>query len=497
MALERSVETSLSETMYQAKITKGVADRSLRSWFTKGVKAPDMLKYLQVNEMYLIYIPFWRFIAQGKAVAGGYSEYVEKTGNVIRNDFEELVDEEFVWTECACDTGQYGLKELWLDPGTEIPYVRGSVVAMDAGGSALEASKIGREAVRKMITETVAKRIDTITFEKTFIIPKVFELVYVPVWIVHYEYKGGNFTGIVDAVKGEVLGGTAPINMTARTRLMILSMTAGGCMIGSAVALILTANAIVSEFFPIILLLLGVALTMASYPAFKEGKTYISSGTMAHVSVLRPAKRIPKQLTDNEVLKRAALSLTCPKCGAKIEQPWGEVVSSCKNCRTLLDITADNATSVEFAVAKPDMLSKAALPGIEPEYIPFWCFESEIEITDSLFSGNVETELPDITGKRSYYICCGTTPRYIAEPWEIDLTIRNPVYSSDDNEEIPLPPIVINRSTARELTEFLYLRYETEKPGILQVLRYNFTISSEKIVYIPYYKVDGKYLPGI
>jgi hypothetical protein len=272
MALERSLETTLSETVYEAKITKGVADRSLRSWFNKGVKAPDMLKYLQVNEMYLIYIPFWRFIAQGKAVAGGYSEYVEKTGNVIRNDFEELVDEEFVWTECACDTGQYGVKELWLDPGAEIPYVRGSVVAMDAGGSALDASKRGREAVRKMIEETVAKRIDTITFEKTFIIPKVFELVYAPVWIVHYEYKGGNFTGIVDGVKGEVLGGTAPINMTARTRLMILSMTAGGCMIGSSIALILTANAIVSEFFPIILLLLGIALTMASYPAFKEGK---------------------------------------------------------------------------------------------------------------------------------------------------------------------------------------------------------------------------------
>ncbi|HJJ27929.1 MAG TPA: hypothetical protein O0X70_00880 [Methanocorpusculum sp.] len=496
MALERSVETSLSETLYPAKITKGVADRSLRSWFNKGVKAPDMLKYVQVNEMYLIYIPFWRFIAQGKAVAGGYSEYTEKTGNVIRNDFEELLDEDFVWTECACDTGQYGLKELWLDAGEEIPYVRGSVVAMDAGGSALDASKRGRDAVRKMIEETVAKRIDKVTFEKTFIIPKVFELVYAPVWIVHYEYKGGNFTCIVDGVKGEVLGGTAPINMTARTRLMILSMTVGGCMIGSAVALIVTANALVSEFFPIILLLLGIALTMASYPAFKEGKTFISSGTMTHVSSLRPAKRIPARLTDNEVLQRNAISLTCPVCGAEIEQPWGEVVSACCNCRTLLDITADKAVNVEFAVAKPDMLSKAALPGLEPEYIPFWCFDSTIEITDSLFTGKLDTGLPDITGRRNYYICCGTTPRYIAEPWEIDLTLRNPEFNTDDTE-ISLPPIVINKSTARELTEFLYLRYETEKPGILQVLRYNFAIHSEKIVYIPYYKIDGRYLPGI
>lgn len=499
MALERAVENKLSETIYMAKITRGVADRSIRRWFTKGVKAPDIAQHVQIQEMYLIYIPFWRFIAQGKAVAGGYSEYTEKTGNVIRNIFEELVDEEFIWTECACDTGKYGLKELWLDPGEEIPYEKGSVITMDAGGSAFEASKRGRDAVRKMIEDTVAKRIDTVTFEKTFLIPKVFELVYAPVWIVHYEYKGGNFTGIVDAVKGEVLGGTAPINLTARTRLMILSMTAGGCMVGGSLSLIVTANTLVSEIFPIILLLFGIALTMASYPAFKEGKTFIASGSMTHVSSLRPAKRIPKQLTDNEILQRNSITLTCPECGSTIEQPWGEVVSSCINCKNLLDITSDEVHTVDYTIAKPDLLAKAALSDLEAEYFPFWCFDSEIEITDSLFGGDTETGLPDIVGRRNYYISCGSTPRYIAEPWEIDLTIRNPAIIPAEPGEINInkPSIIINNNTARELTEFLYLRYETEKPGILQVLRYNFTIHSEKIVYIPYYKVNGKYIPGI
>ena len=55
----------------------------------------------------------------------------------------------------------------------------------------------------------------------------------------------------------------------------------------------------------------------------------------------------------------------------------------------------------------------------------------------------------------------------------------------------------MNKKTARELTEFLYLRYEIEKPGVLQVLRYTFTIFSAEIVYIPYYKEGDKYLPGI
>ncbi|MBR4987380.1 MAG: hypothetical protein IKY81_01795, partial [Methanocorpusculum sp.] len=143
MVLERAAEDRIVESMYPAKITKGVADKTIRKWFSKGIKAPDLTKNVHVTETYLLYLPFWRFIAQGKAVGCGYSEYQEATGNVLRNVFEELVDEEFVWTECACDTGKYGVHELWLEPGGEVPYVPGSVAAMDAGGSAVDASARG------------------------------------------------------------------------------------------------------------------------------------------------------------------------------------------------------------------------------------------------------------------------------------------------------------------------------------------------------------------
>ena len=105
MVLEHSTEDSVSELMYKAKITRGVADRSLRSWLSKGVKALDINDSMTVTEAYLLYIPFWRFVAQGLAVACGFSGYTEKTGNKLRNEFEELVDEEYTWTKCACDTG--------------------------------------------------------------------------------------------------------------------------------------------------------------------------------------------------------------------------------------------------------------------------------------------------------------------------------------------------------------------------------------------------------
>ncbi len=499
MGLERSVEDQVAEFYYKAKITRGVADRTFRTWFSKGIKAPDLGKCAEVSEMYLLYLPFWRFVAQGKAVACGYSEYTEQTGNVIRNIFEELIDDEFIWTECACDTGKYGIEKLWLDPGGEAPYVRGSVVSMEPGGSAVEASKRGREAVHEMIKTAVEKRIDTITLKKSFLIPKVFELVYAPVWIAHYSYKGGHYTAIVDAVRGEVLGGTRPINLTARTRMMILSLAIGGIMIGSSVAMLIhTGPYQLADMFQIILLLLSIAMCMAGYPAFKEGRTFVAAGTMQHISSLRPVVRVPKQLTDREILNHDSTILQCPLCGEVVKKPWGEVITPCKKCSHLLDITADTVKIVPYDVAKPDLLAKVAMEGVKADFIPFWRFDVNFEVTDKLTGGDTTTGLPDIDGKRSYYICAADIPRYLAEPWEIDMTIRNPeIVEAVAGYEGNYLPILINKNTARELTEFLYLRYETEKPGVLQVLRYNFTVENSRIVYIPYYKEQSSYIPGI
>lgn len=498
MGLERSVEDRVGEVMYRPKITKGVADRTIREWFGKGVKAPDLPQRAEMTELYLVYIPFWRFVAQGKAVACGYSEYTEKTGNVIRNIYEELIDEEFIWTECATDTGKYGITELWLEPEDEVAFTPGDVVAMSPGGSAIEARKRGRTEILRMIDAAAAKRIDTLTLEKSFLIPKVFELVYAPVWIAHYAYQGGNYTAILDAVRGELLGGTSPMNLTARMRMMILSLAAGGIMIGSSAAMLVHPGSHqISELFQVILLLLGIAMTMAAYPAFKEGRTYISSGTMHNIAHLRPATRIPKQLTDHDILKRESTILCCPSCGELVEQPWGEVISVCKKCSRLLNITADEVKVVPYDVAKPDTLSETALEST-PEYIPFWKFDVNIGITDRLAGGDTTTGLPDITGRRSYYICAADIPRYLAEPWEVDLTIRNPAFATiPEFHEIPLKPILINQNTARELTEFLFLRYEEEKPGVLQVLRYTYEVEAARILYVPYYKEDKTYIPGI
>lgn len=183
---------------------------------------------------------------------------------------------------------------------------------MEPGGSAVEASKRGREAIRKMIDDTAAKRIDTLTLEKSFLLPKVFELVYAPVWIAHYAYQGGDYTAILGAVRGKILGGTAPINLAARSRMMILSLAAGGIMIGSSLAMLLHADTHpLSEMFQVILLLLGIAMSMVAYPAFKEGRTFVSSGMMKNITNLRPAMRVPKKLTDHEILKRDSTILLC------------------------------------------------------------------------------------------------------------------------------------------------------------------------------------------
>ena len=228
----------------------------------------------------------------------------------------------------------------------------GSVVdKVRAEGSALDANEDGKAAIRGMVKADLAKRIETVTFEKYFIIPKVFELVYAPVWIFHFTYDTGHFTAVIDAVKGDVIGGTSPMNLTARTRLMILSFVTGAAMTGISIALIFTPwAALVSDVIQVIIFLCSIALCMVAYPAFKEGKTVTTSGTMADIARMRPPARVQKKLTDQEVLHRNSTVLQCPACGSQLERPWGEVVARCESCGALLDITADDADAVPYSI---------------------------------------------------------------------------------------------------------------------------------------------------
>ena len=124
MVLERSTEDRIAEVMYPAKITKGVADRFDSHILNIRLKALNLTDSLTITESYLVYLPFWRFTAQGLAVACGHSGYTERSGNKLRNEYEELVNEEYTWTKCACDTGQYGIKELWLEKGGEVQILK-------------------------------------------------------------------------------------------------------------------------------------------------------------------------------------------------------------------------------------------------------------------------------------------------------------------------------------------------------------------------------------
>ncbi len=55
----------------------------------------------------------------------------------------------------------------------------------------------------------------------------------------------------------------------------------------------------------------------------------------------------------------------------------------------------------------------------------------------------------------------------------------------------------MEKGIAGENAEFLFLRYETEIPGTLQKLEYDFKINSTKVLYLPAYKTNDKYVLGI
>ena len=57
--------------------------------------------------------------------------------------------------------------------------------------------------------------------------------------------------------------------------------------------------------------------------------------------------------------------------------------------------------------------------------------------------------------------------------------------------------MTMDKDVAGENAEFLFLRYETEIPGTLQDLDYNFNINSTKVVFLPVWKTNSSYTIGV
>ena len=272
-------EEGVGEVTYKCEKTKEQAVASVKEWMRKGGKAKDLATAATISEITMVYLPFWRLIARGKACVCGYNEVQTKDGPE-RTPYESLINREYVYSNIACDAGDLGIKTIRIPAEAKAV----SAETLNVPVFAVTVSKAdgyenGYNAIASQAVADGSKHINKVTFSRGFCITKGFNLIYYPFYIVRYEYQGRNYMASVDGITGGIVSGRAPGNSGRQSWFAGLSTIAGaiaGAGMYFGIKLIGEGIFEIGGFLMLACIAVAIALLIFCWKQFRNGGEVIT-----------------------------------------------------------------------------------------------------------------------------------------------------------------------------------------------------------------------------
>lgn len=187
--------------------------------------------------------------------------------------------------------------------------------------------------------------------------------------------------------------------------------------------------------------------------------------------------------------------IKCEKCGAPITGKERDLMLQCPACGTiyLFDQEKCGICNVAYSIISPAKEGK-------PEdliYLPFWVVHAQLDVyNEDISGGGIRRAIKDqrqMRGERDFYVCAAETiPEETTRIWNMDLTISQPALTPKSGfNGVSRIVMSMEKEAALSAAEFLFLRYETEIPGTLQKLEYDFKVREVKVVYLPAFKTGN------
>ena len=278
---------------YQApqRVSREQASQALHKFLTSSMAiAPAAARQAQLSEAFLVYLPFWTVWA--RVGAWVFGEKKVGSGDDARYEPREMrVVQDMVWNSAACDVGEFGVNQVQtVENGLE-PF---NPDALHNAGMVFEPvgsfSAARQQAEERFQVEVERKSgLDRIAQVFMRAVRRRNALVYHPLWVLRYLFRGRAFQVVVDGYSGEILYGKAPGNTWYRAVALVLGMAFGAFLAIDGPAFIISASDGEGDIFWVALALLaaGGAIMYAGYRAFRhtEQYEYRRGGSGAIVSV--------------------------------------------------------------------------------------------------------------------------------------------------------------------------------------------------------------------
>jgi hypothetical protein len=184
------------------------------------------------------------------------------------------------WNGAACDVGEFGVTQVPpvehnLDP-FEPEVLHNTGLVFEPVNSFSEA----RETAEQQFQEQVQRKANLDRLSQLFMrtLRNRYGLVYHPLWVMRYLYRGRVFQVVVDGYSGKVLYGKAPGNTIYRAAVLVLGMALGAFLAIDVPAFLLSAlgdgNGGGVLMFALSAFVAGLGIMFASYRAFRYGEEY-------------------------------------------------------------------------------------------------------------------------------------------------------------------------------------------------------------------------------
>lgn len=254
------------------RIERADAERQVRGFLSGMRKARDLSRAARIEELLLVYLPFWRVEA---TVAGWLFGRVRKDKDETKPD-EHYVFESMHWNDAAVDVSEFGVHRIVVSRDNLLPFdsqaLHAEAMVFEPSESRTDAQEEARAHFLYRSRQAAGQtRTD---YENIQLLRPEFSLVYFPVWLARYSYRNRVYQVVVDAFGGKVMYGKAPGNILYRAAALVTGLAVGNLVLVNGTILAGIAASGDDDSFGILLLpiVVGIALILYGYRQFRYGE---------------------------------------------------------------------------------------------------------------------------------------------------------------------------------------------------------------------------------
>lgn len=279
--------------------------QALDKFFNNFAIAMDAKSKSKVSEVFVAHLPFWTLWGRALGWAFGEKE-VGDSKNRRYEPREVKIMQEMVWTGAACDVGEFGVAQVQLTNQPLEPFnsdvLHANGMVFEPVGSLTEARQSAEKDFEKKVG--AAANLDRLSQLFVRFVNQRFGLVYYPLWVIRYLYRGRAFQVVVDGFSGKVLYGKAPGNVLYRAAVLVGGMALGAFLtldVPTFLLQLLDSSSSSKNSEGVLGLALGafvfgIALLFLSYRAFRYGEHYQYGGPKLDLKTMVDASGVFKMV---------------------------------------------------------------------------------------------------------------------------------------------------------------------------------------------------------